>query len=66
MLGGCLAALGRYREAEPLLLDGHRILVAERGPDDPRTRETAAYLAGLYEAWGRPAQAAAYRESAGL
>ncbi len=60
-LGDCLARLGRFDEAEPLLLSGHQDLLAQRGPNHRRTREARERLAGLYEKWGRPQEAAQYR-----
>ena len=33
------------------------------GADNPRTTGAAASLAALYEAWGRPSEAARYRAS---
>ena len=60
LLGAALAALGRYDEAEAVLLDAHRDLTAMPGQDrDART--TLTRLVALYDAWGRPEKAAAYR-----
>jgi serine/threonine protein kinase/tetratricopeptide (TPR) repeat protein len=63
-LGRLLVTRGRFGEAEPLLLDAHRANLEAYGPDNLRTRDTAGALAGLYEAWGRPADAAHYRSAA--
>ncbi len=60
-LGACAAEGGRFEEAEGLLLDAHGIQL-ELDADDPDTRLTATRLAGLYERWGKPAEAAKYRE----
>ena len=50
LLGGCLTALGRYAEAEPLLRAAHSVLEKTRGEKDERTRQAGAYLAALYKA----------------
>jgi serine/threonine protein kinase/tetratricopeptide (TPR) repeat protein len=60
-VGACLTALGRFAEAEPLLLASYRALDARFGTDDRRLRLAASRVARLYEAWGRPQQAARYR-----
>ena len=60
-LGGCLTVLARYDEAEPLLLESYGKLQEARGDDDAETRRTARRLAELYEATGRPGEAAEYR-----
>jgi hypothetical protein len=51
----------RFEEAEPLLLDAHRKLVAGWGATSPYTVSAARDLVRLYEAWERPALAATYR-----
>ena len=74
LLGAALAGLARYDEAEAVLLEAHRDLEAEAGPFDSRespfaqgrpqgrdARATVARLVALYEAWGRPDKAAAFR-----
>jgi tetratricopeptide (TPR) repeat protein len=61
VLGACLAARGRFPEAEPLLLAGYRGLEASRGPDHVQTIEARRRLVTLYEVWGRPDRAAAWR-----
>ncbi len=60
-LGSLLVKRGVYAEAEPLLLAAHDAQLAANGADDPRTKSAAGSLAGLYAAWGRPAEAARYR-----
>lgn len=52
-LGRCLALQGRLAEAEPLLLAGY-----EGTPGFPPTVER---LVDLYDAWGRPSEAAKFR-----
>ena len=61
ILGGCLAARGRFEEAEPLLTRSFDRIRARRGDETRENREARAQLVALYEAWGRPRQAAAYR-----
>ena len=63
--------LGRYREAEPLLLSSYENLSAKRGPDHRRTQHALDHLIELYDTTdrdrrgGRPA-AQAGRRLAGL
>ncbi len=59
--GTTLLRLGQYEQAETVLLQAHAALTAARGPQYERTREVAERLVELYEAWGRPAQAAEWR-----
>jgi eukaryotic-like serine/threonine-protein kinase len=60
-LGATLAALHRYDEAEAMLLEARRDLDAAAGPKSPDTTATNVRLVALYDAWGRPDKAAAYR-----
>ncbi len=60
-LGGCLVALHRYSEAEPLLVEAHRMLEAALGPEHARTLAGLSALINLYEKWDRPDDAAHYR-----
>jgi len=64
-LGEALAGLGRYEEAEPLLLTGHRILLrqAAKIPAGSRTEisDAADQIARLYAAWNRPDRAEAWQ-----
>jgi eukaryotic-like serine/threonine-protein kinase len=61
LLGECLTAQGRYEDAEAMLLDAHRLLKEGPGWEGQEARETRRRLLALYEAWGRPEKAAAYR-----
>ena len=66
LLGAALAGLGRFEEAEPLLLDGHRGLAerAEAIPDEVREvkrRAAVARIVRLDEDWGKPEQAERWR-----
>jgi serine/threonine protein kinase/tetratricopeptide (TPR) repeat protein len=63
VLGDCLSRRGRYREAEPLLLRAHEALAAHFGPAHERAVEARKRLVALYEAWGRPADAARFRQA---
>ena len=61
-LGNLLRDKGAYAAAEDLLLGSYQTLKTQRGEADRFTREMAAHVAALYDAWGKPEQAAAYRE----
>ena len=61
VLGGVLTGLGRYAEAEPLLLNAYPILQEQRGEHSACTRDTLRRLVTLYDAWGKPEKAAEYR-----
>jgi len=65
VLGACLTQQGRYAEAEPMLQDALPHLRKAFGPVHPHTRKIHERLADLYEAWGKPEQAKAYRGEAG-
>lgn len=60
-LGECLVQQGDYARAEPLLLDAYRICSLKQGQNHQDTLQTANRLAALYEAWGKPADAARFR-----
>jgi serine/threonine-protein kinase len=59
-LGGCLVTLGRFAEAESLLIQGYQTLEASRGHEDHLTQTAIQHLIKLYRAWGKPEQAARY------
>ena len=61
VLGACLTAERRFPEAEALLLQARAGLESSRGHDHERTVEARQRLVALYEAWGRPDRAAAWR-----
>src|SRR5690606_24873568 len=52
---------GRHAEAERLLLAAAAAVREAGGSDHPGTNPVPAALAALYEAWGRPAEAARWR-----
>ncbi len=60
-LGNCLIKLKRFREAEEQLLVAYAGLKTVRGEQHTYTRRTVGRLIELYEAWGKPGQAAPYR-----
>jgi len=51
----------RFEEAEAQLLQAYEVERKALGVDHPFTKKAAGYLAKLYDAWGDPAKAAAYR-----
>jgi tetratricopeptide (TPR) repeat protein len=61
VLGACLTAERRFPEAEALLLHAHARLESSQGHDHERTLEGRQRLVALYEAWGQPDRAAAWR-----
>ncbi len=60
VLGGCLTVLGRYEEAESLLLASHPVLRKEQGEDSRIARETYHRVIALYRASNQPGKAEAY------
>jgi non-specific serine/threonine protein kinase/serine/threonine-protein kinase len=65
LLGQALTRLGRYGEAEPLVLQGYEhIMVARAGDPQQRARSAPVFIVQivhLYEAWGKPDKAAEWR-----
>ncbi|MFH1418485.1 MAG: serine/threonine-protein kinase [Planctomycetota bacterium] len=62
LLGGCLADQGRFEEAEPLLTGSHAAIKADSGFRHRRWVEAIERTTRMYEAWGRPEQAAEFRQ----
>jgi serine/threonine-protein kinase len=60
-LGDCLAAQARYAEAELRLNESYTILKVVNVPQSPGLDEARQRLVSLYEAWGKPQEAARYR-----
>jgi eukaryotic-like serine/threonine-protein kinase len=56
-IGNCVAAMQRYAEAEPMLLNTVAALEKERGPNFHRTQSGYQSLVDLYVASGRSADA---------
>ena len=61
VLGECLMKAQRYAEAEQHLLRGYQDMVAASGAQHTRSLEARRRLAALYDAWGKPDEAAKYR-----
>jgi serine/threonine protein kinase len=71
LLGEALMGQGRYAEAEPLIVPGFQEMRARSSsiPEQSRVRllsEAAGRVVRLYEAWGKPAEAAAWKLRLGL
>ena len=64
ILGAALLGQTKYADAEPLLLEAHAWHSAHAGPGADSVRRTAAALIELYDGWGNPAAADAYRDMA--
>jgi serine/threonine protein kinase/lipopolysaccharide biosynthesis regulator YciM len=70
LLGEALTGQREFPAAEPLLLDGLKALTERREMIRPRDRDAILRdaierLVRLYEAWGKPDQAAAWRKTLG-
>jgi len=66
LLGGCLAGRKEFEQAEPLLINGYEGM-KQRESSIPaaskaRVAEAGLRVVQLYEAWGKPEQAAEWRE----
>ena len=61
-LGQCLTALGRFEEAEALVLAAFEKLARNLGVEHRRTQAARDRVIALYEAWGRPGEAADFRK----
>jgi tetratricopeptide (TPR) repeat protein/predicted Ser/Thr protein kinase len=65
LMGDVLAGRGKFAEAEPLLLTGYDGLNARKttipAPDRSVVEQAGKGIARLYQSWGRPEQAAAWR-----
>ena len=59
--GAVLTRLNRFGEAEGVLLAAYPMLEAAMGKEHERTQKAIRRLIDLYEAWGKPEQAAEYR-----
>ncbi|HUF35460.1 MAG TPA: tetratricopeptide repeat protein, partial [Gemmatimonadales bacterium] len=61
-LGACLTTLGRFAEAEPLLVGSYQgARTADSSAASAAVRAALERLVGLYQAWGRGDDAAAHR-----
>ena len=63
--GHCLGKMERFPEGERELIAALETVEAALGPDHPRVAKIRGRLRELYEAWGRPEDAARYRPAAG-
>ncbi len=61
LLGDCLTRQKKFADAEPLLLASQEGLVRSKGCPPDRVAEGRARLARLYDAWGKPEKAAAWK-----
>ncbi|HTG34951.1 MAG TPA: serine/threonine-protein kinase [Thermoanaerobaculia bacterium] len=61
VLGSCLTALGRFEEAEKLLLASYPALENDKGDGAKHVAEARQRIVELYTKWGRPEGVAAYR-----
>jgi len=60
-LGKCRAALRDYAAAEENLTEAHELLARTLGATNGRTLQARAVLAELYDSWGKPERARAWR-----
>ena len=61
-LGRCLTLQGRHAEGEPYLTRSCPLIVASPAASIQHKREAIENTIALYEAWGRPERAMAYRQ----
>ncbi len=61
VLGDHYTLTKEFAKAEALLVPAHAVFVKNFGPTHPRTITSAKRLIGLYDAWGKPGKASAYR-----
>jgi len=61
LLGGCLTKEGKYTQAEKLLTGSLEIIKKQFGQEHPRTQAALRRVVELYDAWGKPKQAAVYK-----
>ncbi len=62
VLGAAYSMLGRFEEAEALLLDSYPRIAGDRGADHHRTAQALLRLVEHYERRGRPEEAQRYRD----
>ena len=66
LLGASLAGQKKYAEAEPLLLEGYRGMLARKDrmdvPDRYHLDRAHESLVQLYQAWGKPGKAAEWKK----
>jgi hypothetical protein len=59
--GAALAALGKYAQAEPLLVDGYEQYHQEASVPQRHKDKIRKHIIKLYEDWGNPEKAARWR-----
>ena len=64
-LGVALTGLGRYAEAEPILLDSYELMRRKRGDAHRTTLMNAQRVADLYRSWGQTTRAAEWQRKSG-
>ena len=62
ILGGSLLVQKKFDEAEPLLLSGYDGLAQAKDTPAERLTEAQQRVVELYEKWGKPEQAEAWRK----
>jgi tetratricopeptide (TPR) repeat protein len=62
LLGGCLSGQKNFAEAEPLLLSGCEGLTKGKGAPAKQVAKAFDRVIELYEKWGKPEQAEAWRK----
>ena len=62
-LGGLQTARGAYARAEPLLVEGYEAVTGDVRTNEAVIAKARDRLVRLYEAWGRPADAARWRKA---
>src|SRR5262249_20188304 len=70
LLGGALLGQGRHAQAGPLIVAGYEGMSAREVripvPGRSHLREAAQRVVHLYEEWGKPAEAAAWKAKVGM
>jgi serine/threonine protein kinase len=61
LLGACLAAQHKFAEAEPLLVTSYQVLAKVPGTSVTQRHKARQRLVQLYDAWGKPAEAANWK-----
>jgi serine/threonine protein kinase len=59
---GCLVQLGKFEDAEPLMLDAEKIIVASVPKEHPHVKTSWARLADLYDKMSQPEKAKPWRD----
>ena len=62
LMGECLLKLGRYGEAEPLLVGAYSKFATALGTESEMTVSALNAVIGLYDAWQKPDKASEYRK----